>query len=131
MRSLEVWSSKLALSRWSPAWYWRGIRTGEFPHLLAEAVISYWRRDRPEPFKHIHFPSSADVALRATVGDDGGTVTLESDRPVKGVVLDAEGDWVKWDDQAIDLVPGDPQVVFGKGLAGREVKVRYLGDGSA
>jgi beta-mannosidase len=52
-------------------------------------------------------------------------------RPIKGVVLDTEGELVKWGDQAIDLVPGDPQIVKAVGLKGRKVSVRFLGDGTA
>jgi beta-mannosidase len=52
-------------------------------------------------------------------------------RPVKGVVLDVAGPDVKWSDQGIDLVPEDPQTVQAIGLNGREVKLRYLGDGTA
>lgn len=50
---------------------------------------------------------------------------------MKGIVLDVEGHDVKWSDQAIDLVPGDPQVIRAAGLNGRDVKVRFLGDGTA
>jgi beta-mannosidase len=46
-------------------------------------------------------------------------------------VLDVEGEEVRWGDQAIDLVPGDPQVVKAIGLKGRSVKNRFLGDGTA
>jgi len=58
-------------------------------------------------------------------------VTLTSKKPIKGVVLDVEGEDVKWRDQAIDLVPDDPQTISVKGLKGREIKVRFLGDGTA
>ena len=56
---------------------------------------------------------------------------LSAQRPVKGVVLEVEGEDVKWGDQAIDLVPGDPQTVKVTGLKGRPVKVRFLGDHTA
>lgn len=56
---------------------------------------------------------------------------MSTNKPVKGIVLDVDGDEVKWGDQAIDLVPEDPQTVRATGLAGREVKLRFLGDGSA
>lgn len=56
---------------------------------------------------------------------------LECKKPIKGIVLDVDGDDAKWSDQAIDLVPGDPQIVLVSGLNGREVKARYLGDGTA
>ena len=64
---------------------------------------------------------------------DGESVQLATLKPIKGVVLDvAEGEEeVAWGDQGIDLVPGDPQVILAKGLKGREVKVRFLGDGAA
>jgi beta-mannosidase len=44
---------------------------------------------------------------------------------------DRAGEEVKWSDQAIDMFPGDTQVVEAKGLKGRKVKARYIGDGSA
>ena len=53
------------------------------------------------------------------------------ERPIKGLVLDVEGEDARWSDQALDVVPGDDQVVKVWNLKGREVKVRYLGDGSA
>lgn len=65
------------------------------------------------------------------MAQDGETVTLETRKPIKGVVLDVDGEDVKWSDQAIDLVPGDPQVIKAVGLKGREIKVRFLGDGTA
>ena len=45
--------------------------------------------------------------------------------------MDVDGDDVKWSDQAIDLMPDDPQIVRAIGLNGRKVKVRFLGDGTA
>lgn len=56
---------------------------------------------------------------------------LSCKKPIKGIILDVEGEDVKWSDQAIDLVPGDEQVVKASGLKGRSVKARYLGDGTA
>ncbi|KAF9482428.1 glycoside hydrolase family 2 protein [Pholiota conissans] len=85
----------------------------------------------PEPFKYIHFPAVKELGLKAEVEQDGESVRLSTNKPVKGIVLDVAGDEVKWGDQAIDLVPGDPQVVKAGGLKGREVKLRFLGDGTA
>ncbi|KAF7332163.1 Beta-mannosidase B [Mycena kentingensis (nom. inval.)] len=87
------------------------------------ARFSNW----PEPFKFIKFP--ADTAVEVKV--DGEKVTLATNRPVKGIVLDVEGPDVKWTDQALDLIPDDPQTVEAIGLNGRKVLLRYLGDGSA
>lgn len=83
----------------------------------------------PEPWKYLIFPE--DVGL--TIQVKGEEVRLSCKKPIKGVVLDtknAEGE-VKWSDQGIDLFPGDEQVIFAKGLEGREVVARYMGDGSA
>jgi beta-mannosidase len=85
---------------------------------------------RPEPFKYIKFPSKEEVGLEVEPQSDE-RIRLSVKRPVKGVILDVEGDYVKFGDQAIDLVPGDPQTVGAPGLKGRKIQVRYLGDGSA
>ncbi|KAI0637996.1 glycoside hydrolase family 2 protein [Trametes polyzona] len=85
----------------------------------------------PEPYKYIKFPTPEEVALRITVQPDGEHVELSAAKPVKGIVLDVDGADAEWSDQAIDLFPGDPQRVRVKGLNGRTVKARYLGDGSA
>lgn len=65
------------------------------------------------------------------VSPNGDSIQLSTSKPIKGIVLDVDGDDVKWSDQAIDLVPGDPQTVKALGLQGRQVKARFLGDGSA
>jgi len=85
----------------------------------------------PEPYKYLKFPSVKEVGLTITPLGDGESIELLAHRPVKGIVLDAEGEFVKWGDQAIDLVPGDPQIIKAEGLKGRTIKARFLGDGSA
>lgn len=83
----------------------------------------------PEPWKYLTFP---DPKLSITV--KGDQVTLRCEKPIKGVILDLEdrsGEEVKWSDQAIDMFPGDEQVLEAKGLKGRGIKARYIGDGSA
>jgi beta-mannosidase len=69
--------------------------------------------------------------LTVETGSDGDSVVLSAQKPIKGIILDVEGEDVKWSDQAIDLVPGDPQIVKAVGLKGRDIKVRFLGDGTA
>ncbi|THV08604.1 glycoside hydrolase family 2 protein [Dendrothele bispora CBS 962.96] len=85
----------------------------------------------PEPFKYIKFPPVEQVDLQIDVAADGESVTLTAKKPVKGVVLDVDGEDVKWSDQGIDLAPGDPQTVKAVGLKGRKVRARFLGDGTA
>ncbi|KAI6034165.1 glycoside hydrolase family 2 protein [Pisolithus microcarpus] len=98
--------------------------------LLDEAGVVLGRLSNwPEPYKFIHFPPVKDLGLSITIGSDGESVELAAQMPVKGIVLDVEGDDIKWGDQAIDLFPGDPQIVKAIGLRGREVKARFLGDG--
>lgn len=80
----------------------------------------------PEPWKYLIFP---EPSLQVEV--DGDVVRLNCKKPIKGIMLDVEGDEVEWSDQAIDLFPGDEQVVTAHGLGGRKVKARYIGDGSA
>jgi len=86
---------------------------------------------RPEPFKYLHFPDVKDLGFKITQGEDGESVALSTQRPIKGIVLEVESEGVRWGDQGIDLVPGDPQVVKAIGLKGRTVKARFLGDGTA
>lgn len=57
-----------------------------------------------------------DLGLEVSVGADGESVHLSTQKPIKGIVLDVEGEEVQWGDQAIDLVPGDPQVISAAGL---------------
>ncbi|KAI0082455.1 glycoside hydrolase family 2 protein [Panus rudis PR-1116 ss-1] len=85
----------------------------------------------PEPFKYIHFPPVDALGLKVQVGSDGESVHLSTEKPIKGIVLDVEGEDVVWGDQAIDLVPGDPQVIKAVGLKSRSVRARFLGDGTA
>lgn len=91
--------------------------------------LASWRR--PEPFKFIKFPPIKDLGLVVQIGEDGESVHLSAKKPIKGIVLDVGGEDVKWSDQAIDLVPGDPQVIRAVGLNGRGIKIRFLGDGTA
>ena len=80
----------------------------------------------PEPWKYLLYP---DPGLKLDV--KGDEVTLSCGKPIKGVVLDVQGEECRWSDNGIDLFPGDTQTVTAKGLDGRKVQARYIGDGSA
>ncbi|WWC85605.1 uncharacterized protein L201_000469 [Kwoniella dendrophila CBS 6074] len=77
----------------------------------------------PEPYKYLRFPNPG---LRITV--DNEQVRISCKKPVKGLVLDVEGEECSWSDQALDLFPGDEQIVHAKGLNNRAVTYRYVGD---
>ncbi|EJT97015.1 glycoside hydrolase [Dacryopinax primogenitus] len=80
--------------------------------------------DWPQPFKLIDFP---DPILSVRV--DGDEVKVDVRHPVKGLWLDVAGetDTVQWSDNAIDVVPGDPQTLKATGLNGRALVAQYLG----
>lgn len=86
---------------------------------------------RPEPFKFITFPHVEELGLKVTTGSDGESIILSTQKPIKGIILDVDGEEVRWNDQAIDLVPDDPQTIQAVGLKGRSAKARFLGDGTA
>jgi beta-mannosidase len=83
--------------------------------------------DFPQPLRFIE---AYNPGLKVVVKDD--TVEISAEKPVKGLVLSLKGDGkdekeVVWSDNGMDVMPGDAQVVTGKGLGGREVEVVYLG----
>lgn len=82
--------------------------------------------DWPQPLKYVLLPPSSGVAL--TVMD--GKVEIRTNAPVKGVELymaDEARD-VRWDDNGMDVFPGDVYVVHARNLIkGDDVRVRYYG----
>ncbi|KAI5124966.1 hypothetical protein M0805_007392 [Coniferiporia weirii] len=142
----DTWTKDVILAPNASTELWKGLLPGqptrtklsEVPksivisaRVLDGGIVLSRYSNWPEPFKYIHFPSVEEAGLKIAVGDDGQTLELSCKKPIKGIVLDVDGDDVKWSDQAIDLVPGDNQTVKALGLNGRKVKARYLGDGSA
>jgi beta-mannosidase len=95
--------------------------------------------DWPQPLKYALY--NADPKIEVTVS--GEDIRVRAARPVKCLVLSVEDDglrkegftwerWqestnVHWSDNALDLMPGDEQSVWASGLAGRHIKVAYLG----
>jgi beta-mannosidase len=74
----------------------------------------------PEPFKFTPLP---DPGLE--ISRDGETLTLRVERPAKGLWLDA-GDGLKWSDNFLDLVPGEPQRITVQGLGDHWLSSRWL-----
>jgi beta-mannosidase len=81
----------------------------------------------PEPLKFVRFKKDLEV----TVEVEGDAVVLKSNGPVKGVVVSVpieEGDDAVFDDNFVDLVPGEEIRLGVKGLNGRGVQKRFLCD---
>jgi len=75
----------------------------------------------PDPLKY------ADVAAdpKLHVESKGDTIHLKTDKPMKGLWLHLDDDKVKFDDNFLDLMPGESRVVKAKGLNGRKVEARW------
>lgn len=86
--------------------------------------------DWPEPLKFVHFSKKPNV--QAKVVDGGKEVVLSADALIKGVVLSVPisegGEDARWEDNFIDLVPGEEVRVRVEGLEGRKVESRWLCD---
>ena len=59
----------------------------------------------PEPLKYLHLQKPQ--LLKAELAGDCKTVALSAEVPVKAVALECEDDDVKFDDNLIDVVPGE------------------------
>ncbi|KAM7222221.1 beta-mannosidase B [Rhypophila decipiens] len=80
----------------------------------------------PEPLKYLHFKKPEE--LKAVLTGGFKSVEISADVPVKGVALECEDDEVVFEDNLIDIVPGETVTVAVKGAKeGTEIGVRYLG----
>lgn len=71
---------------------------------------------RLEPFKFIDFPLVSELGLEIYTCPDGNSVRLSTQKPIKGLVIDVDGEDIRWSDQGLDLVPDDLQTVRAEGL---------------
>lgn len=80
----------------------------------------------PEPLKYLHLQKPKHLMVE--VSHDGKTVDISAEVPVKGVALECEDDDVIFEDNLIDVVPGETVTVTISG-ATREtvITTRYLG----
>ncbi|CED84166.1 glycoside hydrolase family 2 protein [Phaffia rhodozyma] len=88
--------------------------------------------DWPVPYKYIVYPDSYNPVQ---IKSHESSISVSTSLPVKGVVFDVDSEKegeaeVSWGDQALDLLPGDEITVEAKGLNGRKVNVRFIGDRS-
>jgi len=81
----------------------------------------------PEPLKFVRFRPDLEVATR--VVED--KVLVSANSPAKGVMLSVpveEGEDAAWEDNFVDLVPGEEVSIGVKGLDGRTITTRWLCD---
>ncbi|KAF7300960.1 hypothetical protein MIND_00659100 [Mycena indigotica] len=82
--------------------------------------------DWPQPFRFIEPRVLREPGLVLDVlrGEEA-TVTVRAERPIKGLVLSSVED-VRWSDNAIDVMPGDTQVIMARGLGEGTIDVAFL-----
>jgi beta-mannosidase len=81
--------------------------------------------DWPQPLKYIDF-SKREVTIRV----EGEVVSLKAAKPIKGFMLDIEGDddsGLEWSDNGFDIMPGEGVTVIAKGLRARKVTANWYG----
>lgn len=91
--------------------------------------------DWPEPYRFISPPDPKMQVLISETGTPGTKIIkLEVEKPVKCVFLSTLDDvdeqgfsCITWSDNALDMVPGDPQWITVRGLKDQKIAVRYLG----
>ena len=79
----------------------------------------------PEPLKYLHLPKPQK--LKAVLTADGNTVQVSAEVPVKGVALESEDDEIKFEDNLVDIVPGEVVSIGVKGASkDSKIETRYL-----
>ncbi|GAB1309978.1 Beta-mannosidase B [Madurella fahalii] len=80
----------------------------------------------PEPLKYVHLQKPKQ--LKARLNADATAVEISAEVPVKGVALECEDDAVKFDDNLVDIVPGEVVAIGVRGAsAATKIETRYLG----
>jgi beta-mannosidase len=110
--------------------------------LSTEGKVLARASDWPQPLKHI-VPYVASPGIEVLVGSNEEELLIRALRPVKCLVLSVDDDGVRkedftweqwrgdvgviWSDNALDVMPGDEQVVRAIGLRGRAVRIAHSG----
>jgi len=87
--------------------------------------------DWPQPYRFINPP---DPGIKVEYAKTGGEVSVSSKRPAKCAVLTVVGEGggfgeVRWGDNALDLMPEDPQTIKVIGdVGGKEVNMVWFGN---
>ncbi|KAK3393854.1 glycoside hydrolase family 2 protein [Podospora didyma] len=80
----------------------------------------------PEPLKYLHLQKPRE--LKAQLSEDGTSVAISAEVPIKGLALECEDDDVKFDDNLVDIVPGEVVTIGVRGASkDTKIETRYLG----
>lgn len=91
----------------------------------------------PEPFRYLRWASDTSVVAKVTDHPAGSVwekqVHLSTNRPVKGcfvseIGFSSDADEPVWEDNMVDLLPGEDIVLNVNGLPSDHVEVRFLND---
>ncbi|KAI9648668.1 Beta-mannosidase B [Ciborinia camelliae] len=101
-------------------------RTVVAAYLIQDGIQIARSINWPEPLKYVHLQKPKH--LQAELSKDGKVVEISSEVPVKGVALECEDDNVRFEDNLVDIVPGEMVTVAVEGASeGTDIGVRYLG----
>lgn len=80
----------------------------------------------PEPLKYLHLQKPKQ--LKAVLNQDLTAVEVSAEVPIKGLALECEDDGVVFDDNLVDIVPGEVVSIGVKGASKETIiSTRYLG----
>ena len=80
----------------------------------------------PEPLKYLHLQKPKE--LRAVLTADLAAVEVSAEVPVKGLSVECEDDGVHFEDNLVDIVPGEVVRIAVRGAKeGTRIETRYLG----
>lgn len=80
----------------------------------------------PEPLKYLHLRRPQQLV--AQLSDDGRSVAVSAEVPVKGLALECDDDNVRFEDNLVDIVPGETVTIGVRGATSSTViTTRYLG----
>ena len=99
------------------------------PHVLAarlwvDGSVAARDVDWPQPFKYLDLSGRGLEVTKGSGSDAGQTLKISAKKPVKCLVFE-ERDGVRVSDSAMDIVPGDEQIVTVKGLGENDAPLKY------
>ncbi|KAH8596777.1 glycoside hydrolase superfamily [Bisporella sp. PMI_857] len=80
----------------------------------------------PEPLKYVHLQKPK--SLKVLLSDSTKFINISSEIPVKGLAIECDDDYVKFEDNLVDIVPGETVTIAVTGATkGTKFEIRYLG----